>query len=264
MIGFNFLGKLGQLGNQMFQYASLLGIARELDVSFSIPKHNEVIVDSLGNKLRIELFDVFKINPDQLGFIDGENIQEDLFEYDSKFFNLDKDKNYNIIGYFQTEKYFKKFKNEVRTNFQFLDKIQEECKDIIPLMKDSIALHIRRGDYLINSDNHNNLSLNYYEEALKYFDSDKQVVIFSDDSKWCKEQTLFETDRFLVSETKNSYVDLCLMSHCSDFIIANSTFSWWGAWLANRGKVIAPQNWFGPQLIHKNIKDLYLQDWIKI
>jgi hypothetical protein len=68
----------------------------------------------------------------------------------------------------------------------------------------------------------------------------------------------------LISETGNSRYDLYLMSKCSDFIIANSTFSWWGAWLAGRGKVIAPKIWFGSALNHKNTQDLYLDKWIKI
>jgi hypothetical protein len=264
MIGFNFLGKLGQLGNQMFQYAALVGIARHLDVPFIIPKHNQIVNDGLGNKLRIELFNVFKINSDKIGLVNGNDLQEHSFEFDERFFNLEKDANYNIIGYFQSEKYFKNVESEVRKNFEFLDYIQEDCRDMIPTMKNCIALHIRRGDYLINSDNHCNLNLKYYEEALNYFDPTRQVVIFSDDTEWCKEQDLFSDDRFLVSETNSSYHDLYLMSNCSDFIIANSTFSWWGAWLANRGKVIAPQQWFGPALNHKDTKDLYPQGWIKI
>jgi len=264
MIGFNYLGKLGQLGNQMFQYASLLGIARHLGVPFVIPKHNQILNDSLGNKLKIELFDVFKINPDKIGFIEGNDVQEQLFEFDKKFLELDKNNNFNIIGYFQTEKYFKNVEDEVRKNFEFLDFIQQDCKDIVSIVKDCIALHIRRGDYLINKDNHHNLTLDYYHQALNKFNTDKQVIIFSDDPEWCKEQQIFESDRFLVSETNNSRYDLYLMSKCSDFIIANSTFSWWGAWLANRGKVIVPKQWFGPALDHKNTKDLYPQGWIKI
>jgi len=264
MIGFNFLGKLGQLGNQMFQYAAAMGIARQLDVQFSIPKHNEIINDGLGNKLRIELYDVFKINPDQIGFVNGNDAQEQLFEFDHRFLELDRNNNYNIIGYFQTQKYFKSVEDEVRKNFEFLDFIKKDCSEIIPEIKDCIALHIRRGDYLINKNNHYNLTLDYYHKALKQFDNNQQVVIFSDDSHWCKKQEIFESDRFLVSETGNSYFDLYIMSNCSDFIIANSTFSWWGAWLANRGKVIAPKQWFGPALDHKNTKDLYPQGWIKI
>jgi len=87
------------------------------------------------------------------------------------------------------------------------------------------------------------------------------VAIFSDDPQWCKEQELFSDDRFLIATGNGSYVDLCLMSLCSDFIIANSTYSWWAAWLANKGRVIAPTRWFGPNNQHLDTKDLYPEHW---
>ena len=102
--------------------------------------------------------------------------------------------------------------------------------------------------------------MDYYKSALELFDSDREVIIFSDDTEWCKEQELFEDDRFAVAEGGDQFYDLCLMSMCDDFIIANSTFSWWGAWLANRGKVVAPKNWFGEVLGH-DTKDLYCKGW---
>ena len=105
--------------------------------------------------------------------------------------------------------------------------------------------------------------MDYYEEALKEFDSNRDVIIFSDDTDWCKEQKIFEDDRFAVAEGGNQFYDMCLMTMCDDFIIANSTFSWWGAWLGNRGKVIAPKTWFGEGLKH-DTKDLYCENWIKL
>ena len=96
------------------------------------------------------------------------------------------------------------------------------------------------------------------------YDSDRTVVIFSDDPSWCMEQELFSDDRFIVSQADNQYVDLCLMTMCNDFIIANSSFSWWGAWLStNKDKrVIAPSKWFGPPLdTQNNTKDLYCKGW---
>jgi hypothetical protein len=143
------------------------------------------------------------------------------------------------------------------------DRYLEACEPHRPLVQGCIALHIRRGDFLINSLNHHNLSLKYYENALKEFPDDQNVVIFSDDPKWCKEQPLFSGDRFLVSESDNSYVDLCLMSMCSHFIIANSTFSWWGAWLSRvKDKVVVyPSKWFGPNNADKLTKDLFPEEW---
>ena len=163
-------------------------------------------------------------------------------------------------GFFQTEKYFKHIEDEVREDFTFHDEIVEECSAIMEEFNNPIALHVRRGDFLHNSGNHPPLELEYYAEALKNFNDNREVIIFSNDSEWCKEQELFESDRFAVSEGGNQFYDLCLMSMCSDFIIANSSFSWWGAWLANRGEVIAPKKWFGPNLNH-DTKDLYCPEW---
>ena len=260
MIGLNYLGKLGQLGNQMFQYATLIGVADKIGTSFCIPNHDEVVKDTLGNLLRIELFDAFDIKPDRLGFVPTDkNYQEKDFHYDESIFKIGKD--YNLIGFFQTEKYFTHIEDKIREEFTFQDHIVNECEDIIELFQEPIALHIRRGDYLRNSMNHHNLSLEYYEKALSYFPREQQVVIFSDDTEWCMEQLLFVDNRFIISEGNGSYHDLYLMTKCSDFIISNSTYSWWGAWLANTGTVVAPDTWFGPNNAHKSLKDLYPSHW---
>lgn len=123
-----------------------------------------------------------------------------------------------------------------------------------------MSLHVRRTDYLTNSANHNNLDLDYYEKALEYFEN-RQIIVFSDDPEWCKKQSLFSDDRFLISESGNNTIDLCMMTFCSGHIIANSSFSWWGAWLANSEKVIAPSKWFGPNNVDKETKDLYCDNW---
>ena len=262
-VAFNYLGKLGQLGNQMFQFAATLGVARYTGVTYSIPNHDEVIIDALGNKLRIELFDCFDIKPENTGILKTDYVvAEKGFEFDSSILSSSREVDYTLHGFFQTEKYFKHCARELREQFSFKNHIVDECNDIIEECFDNpIALHIRRGDFLINSGNHYNQSLDYYEKALSKFDSERQVVIFSDDPQWCVEQKLFESDRFIVSSGNDPYIDLYLMTQCSDFIIANSTFSWWGAWLANRGKVIAPKKWFGPNNSHLNTKDLYPEHW---
>ena len=264
-VGFNYLGKLGQLGNQMFQYAATFGISRKLGVPFSIPNHQEVFDDGIGNKLRIELFDCFDIKPDNVGFINSQNIlQEKGFEFNSYIFAADRRQNFSLYGFFQTDKYFQHCESEVRKQFTFKKRIVDECNEIIgDCFKQPIALHIRRGDFLINSANHFNQSLEYYEKALSKFDANRQVVIFSDDPTWCMKQKLFDGDRFLVSEAAGPYHDLYLMTQCDDCIIANSSFSWWGAWLQINPyqKVIAPKRWFGPNNAHLNTKDLYCRGW---
>ena len=265
MIGFDYLGKLGQLGNQMFQYAATKGIARNKGYDFCIPCHDEVFHDGIGNHLRIELFDAFTLKT-KTGIIGGTPVQgswnhKGKFEFDEEFFINCRD-NVSLYGFYQSEKYFEHIADEIRQDFTFKKKIRNECKEIVDEVFDEpIALHIRRGDFLINSGNHHNLSLEWYEKALKKFHHTRQVIVFSDDPNWVKEQNLFEPDRFLVSEGNSSYHDLYLMTQCDDFIIANSTFSWWGAWLANRGRVIAPSVWFGPNNAHLNTKDLYPSHW---
>lgn len=270
MIGFNYLGKMGQLGNQMFQYASLRGIAKNRGYNFCIPYNKEVIVDGLGNKLRIELFDPFVMkNVTQLNIQvidqDRPTITEQSFSFDESIFNDCPDW-VNLQGYFQTEKYFKNIEEEIRQDFSFKNEISMLCKHKMSEVDRPIALHIRRGDFLINSANHTNLDLEYYDASLKKFNDNRTVIIFSDDPEWCKEQSLFEDDRFLVSEGNDSYTDLCLMSLCTDFIIANSTFSWWGAWLSKSvNKLVCapdPSIWFGPNNAHLDTSDIIPEEWV--
>jgi len=258
---FNHIGRLGQLGNQMFQYASLKGIAKHRGFDYMIPQHN-VEVDVLGNHLRTELFDPFDLNV-KVGLQDVKYIQEPHYHFSEELFNNCPD-NVSLYGFFQTEKYFKHIRDEIIEDFSFKKNITDDCDDILELFENPIALHIRRGDFLINYQNHHNQTLDYYSKALEYFPKDQQVIIFSDDPDWCEEQELFSDDRFLVSKGNSPYHDLYLMSRCKDFIIANSSFSWWGAWLSNYDKVIAPSKWFGVNNADKKTDDVYCSDWIKV
>ena len=261
-VAFNHLGQLGQLGNQMFQYAAAKGVASKLDVPFMIPNHRQVFDDGIGNRYTILLFNAFKLtSASLLGTLRTENyVQENGFTFNKDLFKIDKTENCSLYGFFQTEKYFKHIEKQIRKDFTFKDEIKDECDDLIKQFTNPIALHIRRGDFVWNNKNHPPLGLDYYESALKLFDSDREVIIFSDDTEWCKEQELFANDRFAVAEGGDQFYDLCLMSMCDDFIIANSTYSWWGAWLGNRGKVVAPKQWFGETLGH-DTKDLYCKGW---
>jgi hypothetical protein len=268
MIGFNYLGRMGRLANQMFQYASLKGIARNIGADFCIPYHKEVVNDGIGNMLRTEIFDPFDLRVN-IGLLNNGHapvVQERFFHFDEELFNMCPD-HVSLQGYFQTEKYFKHIENEIRDDFTFKDEILSPCKEMISGVENPIALHVRRTDYLTNSANHPPCTLEYYEAALNHFDKDRNVIVFSDDPSWCQKQDLFSSDRFMISENTDNRVDLCLMSLCNDFIIANSTFSWWGAWLStNRNKkVISPVQWFGNGYTKDhNTKDLIPDDWTRI
>jgi len=264
MIGFNHLGRLGRTGNQMFQYAALRGIASNAGVNFCLPYYRNIVDDGIGNKLRTELFDYLNmssVNELNIQFIDKSRpiAQEGQFNYNEKLHTECKDW-VSLHGFFQTEKYFKNVEDIIRNDFTFKDEILHPCQEMMSGIDGQvIALHIRRGDYLINPDNHNVLGLDYYKKALAKFSKDATVIVFSDDSEWCHNQDIFSEDRFMISNNENGYVDMCLMSMCTDFIIANSSFSWWAAWLGNRGKVIAPKKWF-PHKNH-NTSDIYCDGW---
>lgn len=264
MIGFNHLGRLGRLGNQMFQFAALKGIAKNRGFEFCIPYYSEEVNDGIGNMLKTELFNAFDIKVDNISSINAPIEKEPHFHFSTDHFNNCPD-NVSLFGFYQTEKYFKHIEDEIRRDFEFKDEIKTPCLEIFNSLeiKDPIALHIRRGDYTYNSDRHPVVPLEYYKKALENFDKSREVIIFSDDTKWCKEQDIFSDDRFLVSEGTDTYHDLCLMSMCSDFIIGNSSFSWWGAWIANTGSVYYPSIWFGPALNH-DLKDLFLEHWTKV
>ena len=127
-----------------------------------------------------------------------------------------------------------------------------------------ISLHIRRTDHLTKPTYHPVLPLTYYEEALSKFPTvydscDVPVLVFSDDPQWCNEQEFFSGDRFLISEGGDNITDMCLMSLCQYQIMANSTFSWWGAWLSNSKHVIGPKLWFGPD--GEDPRDIYVDRW---
>ena len=180
MIGFNALGQLGRLGNQMFQFAALKGIARHHGYQFCFPPsqnknewtdHQLLIPFKLGstNELNIQYID-----------FDRPTYQEKGFGFDQDLFDKCPDW-VTIQGFFQTEKYFKDIRNEIRKDFEFKDEIKQPCSQMISNVENPVALHIRRTDYITNP-NHTCLSMDYYKKALSYFDS-APVLIFSDGGK---------------------------------------------------------------------------------
>ena len=280
MIGFNHIGTIGRFGNQMFQYAALKGIAANREFEYTIPPENsQVQIDNYG------LIEAFELTHNKnIGWIETENIiQENHFHFDEDIFNKCPDK-VSVSGFFQTEKYFKHIEDEVRKDFTFKSNWLDPCKEFRSQMgEEVIFLHVRRGDpgladkrgfkwaYVNLAHQHPVQPLEYYEKALAEFDESLPVVVFSDSIEWCKEQEFFQNDRFMFSEPEDThsdgalvpYLDMCLMSLCDHAIIANSSMSWWGAWLIQNPnkKVIAPSMWFGSDYADKDTKDLYCENW---
>ena len=244
---FDSLGKMGRLGNQMFQYAALRGISTNLGYDFMIPSNNE-------------LCEVFGIKA-KFGCSGNHKVTHNKFNFDEILFSSCLD-NVDLTGYFQSEKYFKQIENQIKKEYSFSNKIYTICSHFIKtnFTSDIISLHVRRGDYLTES-NFVNLDLNYYNTALRLLPS-FNVLIFSDDISWCKSN--FFGEEFYFIESKNKEIDLCLMTMCNYHIIANSSFSWWGSWLSKSKKTIAPSRWFQNEYSSWNTEDLYLPDWIVI
>ena len=285
MIGFNGLGNLGRLGNQMFEYATLRGIAANKGYEWCIPP---VDAKSIENYSLHHAFIMPDVKPENRKFLDNgvaPTVAERYYHFDQELFDLCPD-HISLQGFFQTEKYFRNINPTIRSEYTFHDHILEPCKEVIEGFDiPPIFLHVRRGDpnltdprgfkwsYTECSDQHPPQPLSYYEKALKKFPDDVPVIVCSDSPEWVQTQDFFSDDRFAISVPEDKYndgsyepyIDMCLMSLCSGAIIANSSMSWWGAWLQNgRGKVVAPKMWFGPAYPNNNTKDLYLENWTVI
>ena len=281
MLAFNELGNSGRLGNQMFQYAALRGIAANKGYDWCIPPFGIQRIDnySLANCFLME--DVKSTNQYLLDRGFAPVVMEKQYHFDQELLDLCPN-DVSIQGFFQTEKYFAGIRDVIRKEFTFHEDLVTPIVEFLNELKDPIFLHVRRGDpnlvdargfkwsYTQCSSQHPPQTLEYYEEALKRFPEDQGVVIVSDSPEWVTEQELFKPDRFYVSTPEEKYpdgsytpyVDLSIMAHCKGGIIANSSLSWWGAWLQNgAGKIIAPKNWFGPDYADKDTSDLYCEGW---
>jgi len=177
-----------------------------------------------------------------------------------------------ITGYYQSEKYFSNYKEEIRKLFSYPDEYVTEIKQKYErlLVNNTCALHVRRGDYVAVSDYHPTQDLDYYVKAIETIESlgleNMKFLVFSDDIEWCKSAFSSLDKDFVYIENNPDYEDLLLMSLCDHNIIGNSTFSWWGAWLnSNTEKtVVSPMKWFGPGLSFHDTRDIYCENWIKI
>ena len=156
----------------------------------------------------------------------------------------------NIIldGYFQSEKYFSHNRNIIKSLF-----FVKENKSY----KDYTFIHVRRKDYLLYPEFHPTCCVSYYSEAIKTFPNEKFIVL-SDDIEWCKKNIKAKNIEY--NDSATDLEDLSIMVSCKNAIIANSTFSWWGAWLSNSNQVIAPKFWFGPRG-PSDWKDIYPDNW---
>ena len=278
-ISYNQLGSNGRLGNQMFQYAGLRGIASHRGFDWLIPRPESYGDSNYG---LFDCFEMSSVNEKNFGHLNAQSIATGQFHFSQEFFDNCPD-NVNLHDYFQSSKYFSNIEDQIREDFTFKADILNPCQEIMSDLESPIFIHVRRGDYVNSQNAHPVCSVEYYKEALTHFDDEVPVLVFSDDIEWCKKQELFSDDRFMLSEYQERYpqtcdtndgkqnalipyFDLCMMSLCSGGIIANSSMSWWGAWLINNPTqpIIAPNPGFGPQYNKYYMGDLLAESWVEV
>lgn len=273
----------GGLGNQMFQYA--LGVELKLRGFYVTYDDRKILIT--GNQHNgFELERVFKINYHRNGFwenlivtmcrahdkLTGKDRGMVLIDKEPTAINeiISKNKIY-LRGYWQNPNYWEKCRGNLKDIFEFkIDHIDDRNKDIAKKIKseNSVSIHVRRGDYLWAENAEARMeicTLEYYKKAISYIYEKARncsFYFFSDDPKWVR-ANFTELDYILIdwNQGENSYLDMYLMSLCKHNIIANSSFSWWGAVLnCNKEKiVVSPSKWYNGMS-----SDLIMNDWIKI
>jgi hypothetical protein len=238
----------GGLGNQMFQISAAHALAlRNNDLAcFNLSTCYTPLQGNEANMYSDTLFS-------KLCNTKNLNIEKIYNEPKFSFDEIKYEDNLQLNGYFQSEKYFSDYKKEIIDLFQLpTNKIEKPINNLT-------SVHVRRGDYLKLQDYHSVLSKDYYLKAMDIIGGN--FIFFSDDMDWVKDN--FKGDNIIYSNNYDETLDMTLMSLCDNNIIANSSFSWWGAYLnKNENKrVIAPKNWFG-LTGPKDIQDIYPKDWI--
>lgn len=252
----------GGLGNQMFQYAFYLSLKKRyplvlslFDNEESLHCHNGITLDSAFHINSANRAKWFRLVRSHLPFVirRARHVEQgNALLYEDRFFS--KSEQVTVFdGYWQSEKYFVPVADKVRNAFRFRKDLMNSrtLKFAETLQKGIfVSVHVRRGDYLPLVDYHGLCSESYYRDAMLFLRGklpDAVFVFFSDDIDWVKENLRCEDAVYVDwNQGKDSWQDMYLMSQCKCNIVANSSFSWWGAWLNGNAEkiVVAPSRWF--------------------
>lgn len=286
----------GGLGNQMFIYAFGRYLANKhntdlkLDISYYENYHRTYELNKFNTKEIIatseEIYSLKQFMPKHKGL--KRFFREKILKkkpkiipascyvldsgvsFVSKYMNLPD--NVYLEGLFQSEKFFTEIKDDIKQEFTLKNPLVDENFLFAERIRqnNAISLHVRRGDYITNQWALENLglcSLEYYQRAINYIQNNTEnpyFFLFSDDLEWVKENLKIDAPYTVVdcNQDNTGYEDIRLMSLCNHHIIANSSFSWWGAWLGHNPHkiVIAPKNWFKSKNI--SYKDIIPSRWI--
>lgn len=258
---FNQLGRYGRLGNQMFQIASTIGIARKNGWNYAFPEWKNY--DHLERFGTTEDINVQKYFANHLPVYCGPKIEDKFVHWGYWPITLNGSYNISLVGHMQSEKYFLHCQDEIRHYFKMVDEYPNN---------DYCAIHVRLGDY--DDSYHPRQKMDYYEAAMRRMPEGTTFRIFSDEINKAREMFPVSFNgipiQFTVGEGStheewkqgNTMDEFKAMKACKHFIIGNSTYSWWAAWLSNqRGKkVIAPSKWFGA-IAKLDARDIYCKNW---
>ncbi|MFT7101573.1 MAG: hypothetical protein ACJAYA_000127 [Bacteroidia bacterium] len=285
-------------GNQMFQYAYALAASKRIGTELKLDlswyeensTHRPYILDrfnisaAFATKEEVEYIKS-KNAPDFLSYrwnllrdsVAPKHKKAIVFEDLSK---VDLDllhpyKNSYVEGYFTSELFFKDFEKDVRKELRFQPLISQSVKEIAEAIdSNTVAISIRRGDFIGNSL-HNICSKEYFYRAIEKIQEiigNPTLLIFSDELEWITDNMKFDVAHRIVPKLEDPMDYMRLMSHCSNHIIPNSTFSWWGAWLSEPKIVIAPDSWLAKDVkAHENTfghwvetKHTVPENWLRI
>jgi hypothetical protein len=288
---------MGGLGNQMFQYAAgrrlalFLGVDIKLDISwfkknplrsydlgaFNIVEHfaSTAEVLSLTNEKRHMVARLAKRVLPAFLLTRSTHVKERYSHFDNSILSLPD--NVYLNGYWQSEKYFLNIEDIIRKEFTV--KFQQTGKNLELDRKiascESVSIHVRRGDYITNEHinrTHGVCGIEYYllcVDKIKQYIENPVFFVFSDEPEWARDnlELPYETTLVHHNGADRNYEDLRLMSQCKHHVIANSSFSWWGAWLNQHSEkvVLAPRQWFGKERqASRNMNDLLPDSWVKL
>lgn len=249
---------MGRTGNFLFQAATSIGYARQHDLDFTVPS-------ATANPVWNPIHFPHLVNQAFNSKLDERLISEKMHCYhDIEFLESFRELNIFLQGYWQSYQYFEFCRQEVLTKFN------------LPYIYDAgkVALHVRRGDYLLYHPHINPLATReYYEQAVRHFwlNGYRRFMVFSDDIAWCISEfqhPIYKGCEFSFSQGNGILEDLFLMSSCEHQIMSNSTYAWWGAWLnKNPQKLVTcphEDNYYGPSNKHLDVSTLYPRDWKQI
>jgi hypothetical protein len=268
---------IGGLGNQLFQYATAKALAIKnndslrLDVSaFSTYKTHAYGLHHFNTSRKTYKNKTSKFMRKLYYKLKRyKNYYEPAFNYNPQLLET-KYHTLFLNGYFQSEQYFLDCRDVILKDLKVVSALKPETQALIKEVQacNSVSVHIRRGDYLLH-ELHNTSKEVYYNKALDYIIShvtSPVYYLFSDDMDWVKAnfKTNSKTVYVDINDAASNYEDLSIMSHCKHNIIANSSFSWWGAWLnENPDKIVtAPEVWFNDDTM--DYSDVVPKSWVKL